>query len=214
MVGRGGGKNVCNRKQDGKGEHVRSSNLVQNGGNYNVPRRSMNSSNQIQSMGNCDLPNQNALGSLNHLEHCQTHDDNMISNENQIQNESEGCISPHVRAGTTSKRKRKTNLVGRMNMTLEATNALDPPIRRDEENRGFGENSNRWQVGNNGSIHSVVNGETTRDGEATSKVKQRGERGKYKSYVVDMKIKGKKSKLQVYIPDDIDRAIGENAHCF
>ena len=49
---------------------------------------------------------------------------------------------------------------------------------------------------------------------ATSKVKQRGERGKYKSYVVDMKIKGKKSKLQVYIPDDIDRAIGENARHF
>ena len=33
----------------------------------------------------------------------------------------------------------------------------------------------------------------------------------YKSYVVDMKIKGKGSKLQVTIPEDIDRAIGENA---
>lgn len=49
---------------------------------------------------------------------------------------------------------------------------------------------------------------------ATSKVKQRGERGKFKSYIVDMKIKGQKSKLKVYIPDDIDRAIGDNARHF
>lgn len=33
----------------------------------------------------------------------------------------------------------------------------------------------------------------------------------YKSYVVDMKIKGKGSKLTIEIPDEIDRAIGENA---
>ena len=49
---------------------------------------------------------------------------------------------------------------------------------------------------------------------ATSKVKQRGERGIYKSYVVDMKLKGKNSKLEIFIPDEIDRAIGENARHF
>lgn len=46
---------------------------------------------------------------------------------------------------------------------------------------------------------------------ATSKRKGQGGRGKYKSYVVDMKIKGKGSKLTVFIPEEIDRAIGENA---
>lgn len=45
----------------------------------------------------------------------------------------------------------------------------------------------------------------------TSKRRGRGNRGKYKSYVVDMKIKGKGSKLSVYIHDEIERAIGENA---
>uniref|UniRef100_A0A803MRD3 DUF4218 domain-containing protein n=1 Tax=Chenopodium quinoa TaxID=63459 RepID=A0A803MRD3_CHEQI len=147
------GGNRSNLYSNVVGEHVGSSNLVQNGGNYNVPRRSISSSNQVQSMGNCDLPNHNVLGSLNHLEHCQIHDDNMISNENQFQNESERCISPHVGAGTSSKRKRTTNLAGRMNMNLEATNALDPPIRRDEENRGVGENANRRQaIGENGRL--------------------------------------------------------------
>uniref|UniRef100_A0A803N2V6 Transposase n=1 Tax=Chenopodium quinoa TaxID=63459 RepID=A0A803N2V6_CHEQI len=47
--------------------------------------------------------------------------------------------------------------------------------------------------------------------QGTSKRRGRGNRGKYKSYVVDMKIKGKGSKLSVYIPDEIDRATGENA---
>ena len=46
---------------------------------------------------------------------------------------------------------------------------------------------------------------------ATSKIKGRGKRGMYKSYVVDMKIKGRGSKLKITIPDEIDRAIGENA---
>ncbi|KAL2944258.1 Reticulocyte-binding protein 2-like protein a [Bienertia sinuspersici] len=44
--------------------------------------------------------------------------------------------------------------------------------------------------------------------------KAKGERGKYKSYIVDMKFKGRQSKLKVYIPDDVDRAIGDNARHF
>ena len=32
----------------------------------------------------------------------------------------------------------------------------------------------------------------------------------YKSYVVDMKIKGRGSKFKITIPDEIDRAIGDN----
>ena len=49
---------------------------------------------------------------------------------------------------------------------------------------------------------------------ATSKAKEKGERGKYKSHVVDMKLKGNKCKLEIFIPDAIDRAIGENARHF
>ncbi|KAK7266608.1 hypothetical protein RIF29_19257 [Crotalaria pallida] len=44
-----------------------------------------------------------------------------------------------------------------------------------------------------------------------SQIKSQGQRGKYKSFVVYMKIKGKGSKLNIVIPQDIDRAIGENA---
>ena len=41
-------------------------------------------------------------------------------------------------------------------------------------------------------------------GTAIGKLKKKGERGKYKRYVVDMKIKGKQSKLSIRIPDEID----------
>ncbi|KAL2894696.1 Reticulocyte-binding protein 2-like protein a [Bienertia sinuspersici] len=85
-----------------------------------------------------------------------------------------------------------TKLSGRINMALEATQAMDPPIRREEEilrNQG---------PRNQGSGHSIANGDNGHNGEATSKAKQRGERGKYK----------------IYIPDDIDRAIGDNARHF
>ena len=44
---------------------------------------------------------------------------------------------------------------------------------------------------------------------ATSTIKKKGEREKYKSYVVDMKIKGKQSKLLICILDEIDQAIGD-----
>ncbi|KAL2896299.1 Reticulocyte-binding protein 2-like protein a [Bienertia sinuspersici] len=101
-----------------------------------------------------------------------------------------------------------TKLSGRINMALEATQAMDPPVRREKEiprNQG---------PRNQGSGHSIANGENGHNGEATSKAKQRGERGKYKSYIVDMKLKGRQSKLKVYIPDDIDRAIGDNARHF
>ncbi|KAL2896873.1 Synergin gamma [Bienertia sinuspersici] len=47
--------------------------------------------------------------------------------------------------------------------------------------------------------------------EATSKSYGKGNRGKYKSYVVDMKIKRKESKLTIEIPDEINQAFGENA---
>ncbi|KNA02835.1 hypothetical protein SOVF_214900, partial [Spinacia oleracea] len=60
------------------------------------------------------------------------------------------------------------------------------------------------------STHSDVLGCNT-ETQATSQTRGRGNRGKYKSYVVDMKIKGKGSKLTIEIPDEIDRAIGENA---
>lgn len=46
---------------------------------------------------------------------------------------------------------------------------------------------------------------------ATKKTNGKSSRGKYKSYVVDMKLKGRGSKLQIEIPEEIDRAIGENA---
>jgi hypothetical protein len=46
---------------------------------------------------------------------------------------------------------------------------------------------------------------------ATSKIKGRGKRGMYKSYVVDMKIKERGSKLKITIPEEMDRAIGDNA---
>ncbi|KAL2933817.1 Ribosomal RNA small subunit methyltransferase C [Bienertia sinuspersici] len=103
-----------------------------------------------------------------------------------------------------------TKLSGRINMALEATQAMDPPVRREEEiprnqgtrNQGFG--------------HSIANGENGHNGEGktTSKAKQRGERGKDKSHIVDMKLKGRQKKLKVYIPDDIDRAIRDNARHF
>lgn len=46
---------------------------------------------------------------------------------------------------------------------------------------------------------------------ATSKPRGRGQRVKYKCMVVDMKTKGDKSKLKVYMPNDVLRAIGDNA---
>ncbi|KAL2922790.1 Reticulocyte-binding protein 2-like protein a [Bienertia sinuspersici] len=70
-----------------------------------------------------------------------------------------------------------TKLSGRINMALEATQAMDPPIRREEEilrNQG---------PRNQGSGHSIANGDNGHNGE-------------------------------VYIPDDIDRAIGDNARYF
>ncbi|KAL2925626.1 Glutamate--tRNA ligase 2 [Bienertia sinuspersici] len=92
-----------------------------------------------------------------------------------------------------------TKLSGRINMALEATQAMDPPVRREKEiprNQG---------PRNQGSGHSIANGENGHNGEATSKAKQRGERGKYKSYIVDMKLKGRQSKL---------KPIGDNARHF
>ncbi|KMT00268.1 hypothetical protein BVRB_1g016240 [Beta vulgaris subsp. vulgaris] len=116
------------------------------------------------------------------------------------------------------KRKRTNKLNTRISKALEANVVVqDQPIQRREElNAQNGRNTNRQRDnqalgGNNGSAHSTVNDDTPQNGEATSNVKRRGHRGKYKSYVVDMKLKGQKSKLKIYIPDDIDRAIGENA---
>ncbi|KAL2902659.1 Transport and Golgi organization protein 1 [Bienertia sinuspersici] len=89
-----------------------------------------------------------------------------------------------------------TKLSGRINMALEATQVMDPPIRREEEiprNQG---------PRNQGSGHSIANGDNGHNGEATSKAKQREEKGKATS------------KLKVYVPDDIDRAIGDNARHF
>ncbi|KAL2896518.1 Reticulocyte-binding protein 2-like protein a, partial [Bienertia sinuspersici] len=100
-----------------------------------------------------------------------------------------------------------TKLSGRINMALEATQAMDPPIRREEEIQ-------ETKVQETRDLDTQLLMEIMVNGEATSKAKQRGERGKYKSYIVDMKLKGRQSKLKVYIPDDIDRAIGDNARHF
>ncbi|KAL2941242.1 NACHT LRR and PYD domains-containing protein 5 [Bienertia sinuspersici] len=127
------------------------------------------------------------------------------SSGNQFENESEGNFSPNIE-GQLGKRKRMTKLSGRINMALEATQAMDPPVRREKEiprNQG---------PRNQGSGHSIANGENGHNGEA--KQSKGGERGKYKSYIVDMKLKGRQSKLKVYIPDDIDRAIRDNARHF
>ncbi|KAL2903481.1 Reticulocyte-binding protein 2-like protein a [Bienertia sinuspersici] len=191
MVGRGGGKNVGNRNKGGNG--------MRNG---NVGERLPITLNLVQN--DCD---DTLAQNYSQNGHTQPEEDNFHSSGNQFENESEGNFSPNIE-GQLGKRKRMTKLSGRINMALEATQPMDPPVRREKEiprNQG---------PRNQGSGHSIANGENGHNGEATSKAKQRGERGKYKSYIVDMKLKGRQSKLKVYIPDDIDRAIGDNARHF
>ncbi|KAL2905308.1 ATP synthase subunit b [Bienertia sinuspersici] len=193
MVGRGGGKNVSNRNKGGNGIRY---------GNFG--ERLPKTLNLVQD--DCD---DTLAQNFSRNGHTQPGEDNFHSSGNQFENESEGNCSPNIQAsGELGKRKRMTKLSGRINMALEATQAMDPPIRREEEilrNQG---------PRNQGSGHSIANGDNGHNGEATSKAKQRGERGKYKSYIADMKLKGRQSKLKVYIPDDIDRAIGDNARHF
>ncbi|KAL2924035.1 Two-pore potassium channel 3 [Bienertia sinuspersici] len=205
MVGRGGGKNVGNRNKGGNG--------MRNG---NVGERLPITLNLVQN--DCD---DTLAQNFSQNGHTQPEEDNFHSSGNQFENESEGNFSPNIE-GQLGKRKRMIKLSGRINMALEATQAMDPPVRREKEiprNQG---------PRNQGSGHSIANGENGHNGEVIcelfysifqnsykqSKAKQRGESGKYKSYIVDMKLKGRQPKLKVYIPDDIDRAIGDNARHF
>ncbi|XP_057528419.1 uncharacterized protein LOC130807282 [Amaranthus tricolor] len=93
------------------------------------------------------------------------------------------------------KRKKRSNFVSRIEVGLQVNEALDPQPRQT---------ITRKEV-------EQVNGDEIDRNTATSKIKGRSKRGMYKSYVVDMKIKGRGSKLKITIPDEIDRAIGENA---
>ncbi|KAL2900628.1 Reticulocyte-binding protein 2-like protein a [Bienertia sinuspersici] len=167
MVGRGGGKNVGNRNKGGNG--------MRNG---NVGERLPITLNLVQN--DCD---DTLAQNYSQNGHTQPEEDNFHSSGNQFENESEGNFSPNIE-GQLGKRKRMTKLSGRINMALEATQAMDPPVRREKEiprNQG---------PRNQGSGHSIANGENGHNGE------------------------GRQSKLKVYIPDDIDRAIGDNARHF
>ncbi|XP_021774161.1 uncharacterized protein LOC110738103 [Chenopodium quinoa] len=110
------------------------------------------------------------------------------------------------------KRKRMNNLNARISKAIVANIVVHDPVQRRDEFNAENGRTETLQCDNQTSLsHSVVNEDPSQNGEATSKLKKRGDRGKYKSFVVDMKLKGQKSKLKVFIPDDIDRAIGENA---
>lgn len=141
----------------------------------------------------------NSIENVHHVE----------ANDIQEDNESQGNAPPRTEeASQACKRKRITKFVGRIAMTLGAQEAADR-CEEEEPNPRHDEPPRRQSV--NASANSTVVGHFENT-EATSKIKKRGERGKYKSYVVDMKIKGKQSsKLSIQIPDEIDRAIGENA---
>ncbi|KAJ8421587.1 hypothetical protein Cgig2_017485 [Carnegiea gigantea] len=111
----------------------------------------------------------------------------------------------------TGKKKRMNNFTGRLSTTLEAQEAANPcDVKVDPINVNFEHVRSPRRGGIHGSANSAI-GQNVGNNEATSKIKKKRERGKYKSCVVDMKIKGKQSKLSISIPDEIDRAISDNA---
>ncbi|KAJ8422120.1 hypothetical protein Cgig2_006428 [Carnegiea gigantea] len=117
----------------------------------------------------------------------------------------------------TSKRKRMNTFFGKLTTTLEAQEAANPcEVEVDPINvsiHGFTNSVIDGNVGNNEGKFSnlLVTYKIYMFAMATSTIKKKGEREKYKSYVVDMKIKGKQSKLSICTLDKIDRAIGGTA---
>ncbi|KAJ8446105.1 hypothetical protein Cgig2_025664 [Carnegiea gigantea] len=111
----------------------------------------------------------------------------------------------------TGKRKRMSKFTGMLTMSLDAQEAVNPfEVEVDPMNVNFEHDRPPRRASVNSSANSAIDGNVGNN-EATSKIKKKGERGKYKSYIVDMKIKGKQSKLSICIPDETDRAIGDNA---
>ncbi|XP_021767554.1 uncharacterized protein LOC110731946 isoform X3 [Chenopodium quinoa] len=131
----------------------------------------------------------------------QTPDNNVENIQNDEANDLSQGFIPAL--GALGMRKRSNRLTSRVVNALQVNLAAIPKPTKPRE-----ENINDEEV----QANEIDNMEDLEDAtQGTSKRRGRGNRGKYKSYVVDMKIKGKGSKLSVYIPDEIDRAIGENA---
>ncbi|KAJ8435899.1 hypothetical protein Cgig2_010256 [Carnegiea gigantea] len=113
----------------------------------------------------------------------------------------------------TGKRKRMNKFAGTLTTTLEAQEAANPcEVEVDPVNVNFDQEGQAYMALQTLLLTEMLEiMKTYVFSTATSKIKKKGERGKYKSYVVDMKIKGKQSNLSICIPDEIDRTIGDNA---
>ncbi|KAL2899136.1 Glutamate receptor ionotropic NMDA 2D [Bienertia sinuspersici] len=193
MVGRGGGKNVGNRSIGPRRlygmNQVARSNLNNIQDDLNRQCSSFTRDKEIESP---------TLNERNNLEH--------DTNGSRVVHEIE--LNDCESGGFLGKRKRISWLVSRIAQAMEVNEAAAPTPKEVHNNH-----INYEEEQGNAEVEKLITifPSFVTCYEATSKTRGKGNRGKYKSYVVDMKIKGKGSKLTIEIPDEIDRAIGENA---